>query len=61
MITERKFQNGINTWININSDTVGNDSDLYKQYGIDSELIHTHWTEMSEHVRTMMMRLMLLH
>ncbi len=31
MITERKFQNGINTWININSDTVGNDSDLYKQ------------------------------
>lgn len=39
MITERKFQNGINTWININSDTVGNDSDLYKQYGIDSELI----------------------
>ncbi|MBO0439468.1 magnesium transporter CorA family protein [Candidatus Enterococcus ikei] len=39
MITEKKFGNGENVWININSDQVATDSDLYKQYGLDSEII----------------------
>lgn len=39
MITERKFGNGENIWININSDQIATDSELYKQYGIDSEII----------------------
>lgn len=39
MITEKKFGNGENAWININSDQIAIDSDLYKQYGIDSEII----------------------
>ncbi|EOI00593.1 hypothetical protein UAY_01696 [Enterococcus moraviensis ATCC BAA-383] len=39
MITEKKFSNDENVWININSDQVSTDSDLYKQYGIDTEII----------------------
>ncbi|WP_086313317.1 hypothetical protein A5821_000811 [Enterococcus sp. 7F3_DIV0205] len=39
MITEKKFGNKENIWININSDQIAIDSDLYKQYGIDSEII----------------------
>lgn len=39
MITEKKFGNKENVWININSDQIAIDSDLYKQYGIDSEII----------------------
>lgn len=39
MLTEKRFGNGENVWININSDQVATDSELYKQYGIDSEVI----------------------
>lgn len=39
MMTERQFGSGDNFWVNINSDQVAIDSDLYKQYGIDSEII----------------------
>lgn len=39
MITEKKFGNGDNVWINIDSDQIASDSELYKQYGIDNEII----------------------
>lgn len=39
MMMEKKFGTGENIWINIDSDQIATDSDLYKQYGIDSEII----------------------
>ncbi|MGY3778756.1 magnesium transporter CorA family protein [Isobaculum melis] len=39
MMTEKRFGKGENIWITIHSDYVATDSELYKQYGIDSEII----------------------
>lgn len=39
MITEKKFGDGQNYWMNINSDHLNEDLDLYKAYGIDEEII----------------------